>query len=351
MSRAGLTLAELAELVGAELDGDPGVVVTGAAELESAGPADLSFIGMDRYARFLADTKAGAVIARPGSFDPADKGSTNMLLVDNPHLAFARALAEICPEARPEPGIDPRASVDPGADVDPGAYVGPFAIVGRGARIDPGAVVHGGVFVGDEAVIGASAVLYPGVVVRERCTIGRRVIIHCNAVVGSDGFGYAHDGRGFVKVPQIGTVRIEDDVEIGACTTIDRAALGETVIGRGTKIDNLVQIAHNVVVGEGSAMAAQVGVAGSAVIGRGVQLGGQAGVAGHVTIGDGLVAAARTGLHGNTPGGQTVSGFPSMPIKDWRKAQVMAARLPEMRDRIRELERRLAELEGKGKKG
>jgi UDP-3-O-[3-hydroxymyristoyl] glucosamine N-acyltransferase len=270
-----------------------------------------------------------------------------MLITGNPQLAFARALSVLCPAGQPAPGIDPRASVDTASEIGRDVHVGPFAIIEAGAYVGDGAVIHGGVYIGEGASIGAASILYPGVAVRERCTVGRRVIIHCNAVIGADGFGYAHDGADYVKIPQIGTVRVEDDVEIGASTTIDRAALGETIIGRGTKIDNLVQIAHNVKIGEGGAIAAQAGVAGSATIGRQVQLGGQAGVAGHITIGDGLVAAARTGLHGNTAGGQIVSGFPSMPIKDWRKSQVMLMRLPELREKVRELEARIKELEGK----
>lgn len=339
------TIGDLARSAGCTVAGDPSVTVTGAASIEDAGPGDITFISDPSYARHLETTKASAVILREGTVAEGDSPEASLLLAENPQLAFARVLAVIHPPERPEPGVHPRAEVHPEAKVAATASVGPFCVVEKGAGVGERAVLYPGVYVGRDSTIGADTVLHAGVKVRERCTIGERVEIHCNAVIGSDGFGYAHDGKRFVKIPQVGTVRIEDDAEIGASTTIDRAALGETVIGRGVKIDNLVQIAHNVTVGENTAMAAQVGIAGSAKIGSGVQLGGQAGVAGHIRVGDGVMAGAKAGLHGNIPGGRVMSGYPAFDHKEWLKSSMITPKLPELRRMVRDLEKRVRELE------
>jgi UDP-3-O-[3-hydroxymyristoyl] glucosamine N-acyltransferase len=254
-------------------------------------------------------------------------------------------------DERPAPGVHPSAVVAPGAELEPSASVGPGAFVGRGARIGARSILQAAVRVLDEARIGEDCLLYSGVVVRERCIVGDRVILQPNCVVGSDGFGFAFDAEGdgdgpvHRKVPQAGIVRIEDDVEVGACTCIDRATLGETVIGRGTKIDNLVQIAHNVTIGPLSLIVAQVGIAGSTEIGTGVVLAGQVGVVGHLKIGDGARAGAQAGVTRDIPAGETYTGYPARPHADWLRSNAALQRLPELVKQVRALEQRLAELE------
>jgi UDP-3-O-[3-hydroxymyristoyl] glucosamine N-acyltransferase len=228
--------------------------------------------------------------------------------------------------------------------VYPGVYVC------SGARVEKQAVLYPGVFIGRDAAVGEASILYPGVTVYRRCRIGRRVVLHAGVVVGSDGFGFALPGRENRKIPQVGYVQIDDDVEIGANTTIDRGALGRTWIQRGVKIDNLVQIAHNVVIGEYSIIVAQVGISGSTQLGKGVVIGGQAGIVGHIRIGDGVMAAARSGVHKDIPPGQIVAGSPHMPHREWLKMEACLPKLPEMREALAALQRRVAALEEKTEK-
>jgi len=348
MSAGVITLGELAEGAGARLLGDASVEITGAAPIEDAGPGEITFISEKKYLDRLATTGASAVIVDEEAAAGHAGARPSLLVASNPQLAFAKVLGVLRPPRRPPAGIHPRAEVHPGANLGEGVSIGPFAVVEEGARIGDRAVLYPGVYVAAGAAVGADSVLHAGVAVREGCLIGRRVTIHCNSVVGSDGFGYARDGEAYVKIPQTGIVRVEDDVEIGACTTVDRATLGQTVIGRGTKIDNLVQIAHNVRVGEHTVMAAQVGIAGSTTVGDGVQLGGQVGVAGHVNIGDRVMAGAKSGVHGNVPAGEVLSGYPAIPHNVWLKSSMVMPRLPELRKKIRELEKRIAEMEEGG---
>ena len=241
----------------------------------------------------------------------------------------------------------------PGAKIGKGVSIQSFCVVEDGSEIGDGTVLYPGVCIGKGALVGAGCVLYQGVVIREGCRIGDNVIIHCNSVVGSDGFGYARDGAKYVKVPQRGIVILADDVELGACVTVDRATIGETVIGRGTKIDNLVQIAHNVKIGEDTVIVAQAGIAGSTRVGSRAQLGGQVGVAGHITIGDEVGVGAQSGVTGDLPSRGVFSGMPAIPHGEWLRAAVVFPKLPELKKKIAELEKRLAELEEgpKGQKG
>ena len=263
------SLAELAAHVGGTVEGDASVRIRGLASLEQAGPGELSFYGNPRYRKELGTTHASAVLLPPG--EAAPRTDVAWVRVASPHLAFARLLALFHPVARPAAGVHPRAEVHPSAKVDPSATVMALAVVDAGAEVGPRSVLWPGSYVGEESRVGEDCVLQPGAVVRERCLLGNRVLLQPGVVVGSDGFGFAFDpaGPAHVKVPQIGTVRIEDDVEVGAGSCIDRATTGETVVGRGTKIDNLVQIAHNVRVGPLSILCAQVGISGSTEIGKG----------------------------------------------------------------------------------
>jgi UDP-3-O-[3-hydroxymyristoyl] glucosamine N-acyltransferase len=340
MARAGFTLGELAEVLQARLDGDPGRVVTGVAPLESAGPDQISFLTDLRYRGAADASRAGAFLA------PRDvRGLPAPTLgCDAPQQALIQLLRLFHPPVPAPAGVDRTAVVAPEARIDPSASVGPLCVVESRAVIGPRARLHALVHVGPGVEIGEDTVVYPHVSLRDGVLVGRRVIIHPGAVLGADGFGFAFDGTAHRKIPQVGGVLIEDDVEIGANTTIDRATFGDTIVRRGTKIDNLVQIGHNVVVGEHSLLVAQVGVSGSSRLGRGVVLAGQVGVADHVTIGDGVIAGAQAGIPSSLPAGEKVLGSPARPIGQAKRIIVAEARLPEMLQRVRALEQKLERL-------
>jgi UDP-3-O-[3-hydroxymyristoyl] glucosamine N-acyltransferase len=340
-------LAELAARLGCELRGDGEIEVEGVAPIERAGPADLTFLANPRYAAHLASTRAAAVVLGPGR-----EAALPCLVCDDPYLAFARAVALLRPPARQEPGTDASARVHPSALLGPGVHVGPLAVVGAGARVGARSVLHPHVVLYEGVEVGEDCVLHSGVQVRERCRLGNRVVVQNGAVIGGDGFGFARDRGGrYHKFPQVGIVVIEDDVEIGALTAVDRAALGETRIGRGSKLDNLVQVGHSVTIGEDTVLAGQAGVAGSTHIGSGVTLAGQVGVAGHIEIGDGVVATAQTGIPGSVAKGSVVSGYPAIGNRSWLKSSAVFARLPELQRRLRELERRVESLLGRLPRG
>ena len=340
-------LDELASIVGGTVEGDGSVAISDVASFDAAGPGEITFLADAKYLKRLKGTKAGAVIVRPGTIGAP---GVNLLLSENPHLAFARVIDLFRPLELPPQGVHPNSAVHPEASIGEGVSIGPFVVVEQGASIGPGAVLFPGAYIGRGASVGTDAILYPGVCVREGCVIGDRVIAHSNAVIGSDGFGYARAGSRYHKIPQRGIVRVGDDVEIGACVTIDRATIGETVIGRGTKIDNLVQIAHNVVVGEDCVLVSQTGIAGSTIVGDRVQLGGQAGVAGHIEVGSDVMVGAKSGVTKDIPSRSVVSGMPALPHGEWLRSQTIVSKLPEMRKKIMELEKRLAALEEEKKK-
>jgi UDP-3-O-[3-hydroxymyristoyl] glucosamine N-acyltransferase len=346
------TLAQLAEHVGGKVIGDGNAEISKAASIEEAGPGDITFLANPRYSAHLKTCKASAVIiGAAASVEPPPRG-TGFLQVGEPYLAFARVLAVLNPPERTPAGISPLASVDGTASVGDDVTVFPFVYIGANAAVGRGAVLHPGVFLGEGASVGESCVLHPNVVVRERCRVGNRVILHAGVVVGADGFGYAGEGAARMKIPQVGIVEIGDDVEIGANSTIDRATLGKTSFGRGTKIDNLVQIAHNVVIGERTIIAAQAGVAGSTRIGNDVILAGQAGVVNHVSIGDGARIGPKSGIARPVPAGATLSGaLEAGPHHEWIKVMTLVPRLPELWNAVRDLKRRLAVDVPGGKKG
>ena len=344
-----LSLEELARRIGAELRGRA-APISGVAPLESAGPSQIAFYSNPRYRKELQSTRAGAVIVSED--DVAHVPSSAARLVSpQPYVAFAKASALFHVQPVVEPGIQKGALVDGGAEVDPTAAIAPGAYVGPGARIGARTTLHPGARVLDCARVGEDCLLWSGAVVREHCIIGDRVILQPNAVVGSDGFGFAFDlggdGNGPMhrKVPQAGIVRVEDDVEVGACSCIDRATLGETVIGRGTKIDNLVQVGHNVRVGPLCLLVAQCGISGSTELGQGVVLAGQVGVVGHLRIGDGARAGAQAGVAHDVADGETVTGYPAMAHRDWLRMSVALPRVPELLREVRRLQQRVEQLE------
>lgn len=337
------TLGELAEALGAELEGDPARVVRGVASLEAAGPEDVSFLTNPRYRTQAASTRAGALLVGPGTsgLGPA------LLRVEMPQTALIALLQLFFPAPPVAPGIHPSALVAPEAQVDGTAAVGPFAVVEAGASVGPRTRVGALAFVGAGAVLEEDVVIHPRAVVAERVRVGRRVVVHSGAVLGSDGFGFVFDGSGHRKIPQVGTVRVEDDVEIGANTAVARASLGETVIRRGAKIDNLVQVAHNCQVGEHAVLAAQVGLAGSCRIGSFAMLGGQVGVADHIAVADGAMLVAQSGAGSDVDAGGVWGGSPCRPAAEWRRIVAAERRLPDLLRRVRALEARVKELEGR----
>lgn len=336
--------AELAKALDCTLKGSGNVEISGLNSLAAAGPSELTFLANKRYTAQASSTAAGAVIVAP---DWEGECPAELLLAENPDLAFAMAAEFFTPPVPAIPaGIHPSAVIDQTAQLGKGVAVGPGAVIEAEAEIGANCIIGANAFVGYRARIGAGCRIYPLVSLREYVTVGMNVIIHCGAVIGSDGFGYFPSKSGWRKIPQIGTVEIGDDCEIGANVTIDRARFGRTVIGRCVKIDNLCQIAHNVKVGDNTAMASQVGISGSTVIGNNVQLGGQSGLAGHLHLGDRSVVGAQAGVTKDVPAGVFVSGYPAMPHSKARKMHAHMMRLPETRSEVIEIKKRLEKIEG-----
>ncbi len=339
-----MKLREIAERLECRLEGDGEIEIRRVAGIEDAGDGDLTFFTNPKYAPALRDTKASAVILS----ETAAPARCAMLRVANPYLAFAEAVELFAARERPAAGVHPLAAVSASAAVAADASVGAFCVIGDGARIGARTIVHPHSVVGTGARIGSDCVIHSRVSIRERVVLGDRVVVQDGAVIGSDGFGFAKRPDGtHQKIPQVGGVVIEDDVDIGANAAIDRPAVGETRIGAGTKIDNLVQIAHGVRVGRNVLMAAQVGVAGSTTIEDSVTLAGQVGVSGHITIGRGTVATAQSGIPNSVDPGSFISGYPAINNRDWLKSSAVFRKLPELRKTIADLEARLAALEAR----
>jgi UDP-3-O-[3-hydroxymyristoyl] glucosamine N-acyltransferase len=337
-----LKLREIAARLECRLEGDGELEIRRIAGIEDASAGDLTFFANPKYAAKLRTTRAAAVILG----NDAEAAPCAMLRTPHPYLAFAGAVELFEDKWRPAPGVHPLALVAEDALVAPSAWIGPFVVVGERARVGERTLLYPHAVVGRGAEIGDDCVVHARVSIRERVRIGHRVVVQDGAVVGSDGYGFARTpGGSHRKIPQIGAVVVEDDVEVGANTTIDRPAVGETRIGAGTKIDNLVQVAHGVTIGRNVLLAAQVGIAGSATIEDNVTLAGQVGVAGHLTLGNGVVATAQTGIPSSVEAGTLVSGYPAIPNRDWLKSSAVFRRLPELRKTVAELERRIAELE------
>lgn len=336
------SLAVLADLVEGCVSGDPSIAISGVAPLDMAGPEHISFLANPKYQVKLASCKAAAIIVHPSL-----QGSVQapLLLCENPYLAFAKILHYFEVPPFDGQGIMAGAYVHPEATVGENVTIEPGCVVSSGARIGKGTHLHPNVVIGADAVIGDDCLLYANVTVRERSVLGNRVIIQPGAVIGADGFGFAPDGQSYYKIPQVGFVVIEDDVEVGACSCIDRGTLGETRVKRGVKIDNLVQIGHNVQVGEDTLLVAQVAIAGSTVIGKHCIFGGQSAAAGHIKIGDNVTLAARGGIPNNVDDNQNLAGAPALPHREWLKASMTTRHLPEMRRELSQLKKQMKELQ------
>jgi UDP-3-O-[3-hydroxymyristoyl] glucosamine N-acyltransferase len=347
-----LKLRDIAERLQCRLDangGDGDMDILRVAGLEQAGPGDLTFVTNAKYHNQLAGTRASAAIV-PETLPShvAPPAGCALLRSADPYTVFARALGLLAETAPPPCGVDPLSSIAPDATLGAAVSVGPFVAIGAGASIGARTIIYPNVVIGPGARVGDDCVLHAHVSIRERVIIGHRVTLQNGAVIGSDGFGFAKQPDGaHLKIPQHAGVVIEDDVEIGANTTIDRPAVGETRIRAGAKIDNLVQIAHGVSIGERVLLASQVGIAGSTIVEDDVVMAGQVGVGGHLRIGKGSVAAGQSGLTKSVEPGEFMTGYPAIPNREWRKASVIFRQLPALKKRIEELEQRLAELQEK----
>ena len=339
-----MLLKELAERLGCTLEGDGTIDITRVNTLEGAGPGDITFLANKKYASQVATTRASALIAGPEVSD----APCPILRTSKPYLAFTAAVVLFAPNDRPSPGVSPLAFVDPAAVIGPDVHIGAFAWIGPGVRIGARTVVHPHAVIMTDATLGEDCLVHAHVSIRERCQIGNRVVLQNGVVLGGDGYGYAPKPDGtYAQIPQSAIVVLEDDVEVGANSTIDSPAVGETRIGAGTKIDNLVMVAHGVRVGRNVMLVAQVGISGSTTIGDSVVLAGQVGVAGHLHIGARTTATAQSGIPNSVPEGSLISGYPAIDNRDWLKSSAVFRRLPEMKKSVADLERRLAELETK----
>lgn len=342
------TLEEIAAFIGGEVIGDGHTPITGVAGIREAEKGDLTFIANPKYLAYLDKTNASAVITSP---DIA-AGSKPVIRVAHPSLAFVKAVSFILPSdiKRPQ-GVHPTAVLGKGARLGRGAAIGAYAVIEEGAVIGDETIIYPGCYIGFNSRIGSHTLLYPNVSICEDVTIGNRVIIHSGSVVGSDGFGFVTVDGAHHKIPQVGTVVIEDDVELGANVTIDRARFDKTVIGQGTKIDNLVQIAHNVTVGKNCLIVAQVGISGSTEVGNNVVLAGQVGVVGHIKIGDNAIVMAQAGVSKSVPENAIFWGYPARPQDAAKRANAALYNLPRLYETVRELKKKIEELEKKNANG
>ena len=338
INRVVLTSGELADKVGAKVEGNNSVKICGAAPIESAGPDEITFVANKRYVKYLSDTNAGAVIIE----DELPCSHNSILRHPNPYLAFAMAIDILYPDPQTsKSSISSSAIIDESAEVDESASVGAFCHIEANSKIGQACRLISSVYIGKDVTIGDNCLIYPGVMLMDGSKIGSNVIIHSSTVIGSDGFGFVPTPQGIKKIKQIGWVEIGNNVEIGSNVSIDRGALGPTQIGDGTKIDNLVQIAHNVKIGKNCLIVSQVGISGSTKLGDNVVLAGQVGLVGHIEIGDGVVVAAQSGVSKSIPPGKTYFGYPAREIMETKKMEAALTRLPELLKRVRELEKRL----------
>ncbi|MBK7409199.1 MAG: UDP-3-O-(3-hydroxymyristoyl)glucosamine N-acyltransferase [Saprospirales bacterium] len=341
------TAGQIAQFLGGIVEGDPDVHIDRPAKIEEGGEGAITFLANPMYEAYIYSTSASAILVSL-DFVPEKPIGATLIRVENVYAAVASLLKEYGKQApaSQEEGISSLAFIHPEARIEEGVYVGPFSVIERGAYLQKGARILAHVFIGQEVVVGEGSLLYPGVVVYHQSKIGKRCVIHANAVIGSDGFGFAQENGVYQKIAQVGNVILEDDVDIGANTVVDRATMGSTILRRGVKIDNLVQVAHNVEIGADTAIAAQAGIAGSTKIGQHVQIGGQAGFVGHIRVADGVKVQAQSGVLGSIETeGEMVGGAPAMKYREFLKAYAVFRNLPKMEKRLQMLERWLRQTE------
>jgi UDP-3-O-[3-hydroxymyristoyl] glucosamine N-acyltransferase (EC 2.3.1.-) len=337
-----MTLLEIAQLIDGSIIGDGSIEISGVCGIKEASEGDITFVANPKYIALMKQTRASAIITTA----EVKKAPKPLIIAENPSLAFAKLLALVAPNEAPHfTGIHPTAIIGENVTLGKNVTIQPYVVVEDNASIGDNTVICSEVFIGHHTAIGKDTMIYPHVSIRERVKIGERVIIHSGSVIGSDGFGFATVKGLHHKIPQIGTVIIEDDVEIGANVTIDRARFDKTLIKHGTKIDNLVQIAHNVVIGENSIVVAQAGISGSTIVGKNVTLAGQAGIIGHISIGDNAVVAAQAGVTKSVPANSCVSGYPAKPHKKAKRINACVQKLPDLYKLVNSLEEKIAALE------
>lgn len=337
------TAGQIAAFLGGTVEGDSNTKVNTFAKIEEAGPGCLTFLANPKYTHYIYSTKAGAVLVS-NTFEVDGDISAALIRVDNPYEALSRLMRMVDQVLNPQPtGIEQPSFVADGVTIPDEAYIGAFAYVGEGVELGKGVKIYPNVFIGRGAQIGEDTILYPGAKVYPRCKVGKRCVIHAGAVIGADGFGFAPNAEGkYEKIPQMGIAVIGDDVEIGANTTVDRATMGQTVIGEGSKLDNLIQVAHNCTIGSDTVIAAQAGVAGSTHIGSHCMIGGQVGFAGHISVGDNVQIGAQSGVPNNVEAGSRVMGYPAVDSRDFLRQAALIKRLPSMADELRRLSKEVA---------
>ncbi|MBO5466738.1 MAG: UDP-3-O-(3-hydroxymyristoyl)glucosamine N-acyltransferase [Prevotella sp.] len=339
------TAKQIADFIGGKVEGDINATVNTFAKIEEGTKGAISFLSNPKYIHYIYDTQSSIVLIN-NDVELERPVSTTLIRVENAYECVAKLL-QLYDAARPKKqGIDSLAFISPKATIGENVYIGAFAYIGDNAVIGNGTMVYPHATIGDNVKIGEKCKIYPNVVIYEGCKLGNEVTIHSGSVIGADGFGFAPNTEGYAKIPQIGIVTIEDNVEIGANTCIDRSTMGSTIIRKGVKLDNLIQVAHNVEIGENTVMSAQVGIAGSTKIGSWCMFGGQVGLAGHITVGDKTFLGAQSGVPGNIKGDQTLIGTPPMEPKAYFKSQAIFRKLPEMYKQINELQKQLDELKG-----
>lgn len=333
---------QIADILGGAVEGNPDIELSTFDKIESAGPKALTFLSNPKYAPHLYTTQAGAVLLSR-TFELTQPVNTTLIRVDDPYAALARLMTMVDQLLNPQPsGIEQPSFVADGVTLPADCYVGAFAYIGAGVRLGEGVRIYPQVYIGRGVEIGEGTIIYPGAKIYHGCKIGRNCIIHAGVVIGGDGFGFAPNPDGtYNKIPQLGIAEIADNVEIGANTTIDRATMGHTYVGRGTKLDNLIQVAHNVEIGSDTVMASQVGIAGSAKVGSNCMVGGQVGIAGHITIGDKVNIGAQSGLHTNTASNQTIMGSPAINARQWMRNTGYINRIAELFQRVNQIEKTL----------
>lgn len=337
-------LSEIAEFIGGRVIGNGDILITGASGIKEAAEGEITFLANPKYSPLMDKTQASAIVTS----SEAQQTSKPVILTENPSLAFAKIISMFMPDEVGHPKIiDYTVVMGKNVSLGKNVAIGPYTVIEDNVTLGDNVIIYAGCYIGHHVKIGDKTLIYPHVSIRERVSIGERVIVHSGTVIGSDGFGFATIKGVHHKIPQVGTVEVGDDVEIGANVTIDRARFDKTVIGRGTKIDNLVQIAHNVIIGENSLIVAQAGISGSTIIGNNVVLGGQAGLVGHITVGDNAIVTAQTGVAKSVPADTMVSGYPARPYMTTQRVNASLQNLPKLFDLVKELKKRIEELEAK----
>jgi len=343
MKETRLSVKQIADIIGGTVCGDAERIISGVSGIEEAKAEHITFVANIKYASFIESTNAGCIIVDPN----IETSGKTAICVSDVYLAISKLLPSFCVSDEITPGVAEHAFVGKNCDIAAEVSIMPFAYIGNGCKIGRGTTIYSGVHIGDGSVIGENVCIHPNVSIYRESNIGNNVIIHAGSVIGSDGFGYAQVASGSVKIPQIGNVVIEEDVEIGSNVTIDRGTIGSTIICAGSKIDNLVQIGHNVEIGEKSVIISQVGISGSTKIGKRVFLGGQVGVVGHISIGDFSKIAAKSGISKSVPKNSIWGGEVGQPIMDWKRSHALIKRLPNLQNKVRELKKKLQHLEEK----